>query len=133
MIRFILSSHGDFAKEALNSAAMIVGKVPENFSYISVADNGKGIESFKEEAEEIAEKFQNEKIILLTDLFGGSPFMTILSVFRNVDYRLISGFNLPMIIEAFMKCNTEMSLDEMADHLIETGKNEGIRKVDRLN
>ena len=91
-----------------------------------------GIGHFEKEAAELARGLIGDPVLILSDLFGGSPFMTLLSVFRDNDYKLISGFNLPMIIEALSQDSSTMSLQEAAEQIVENGKNLSIRLVDKL-
>ena len=58
--------------------------------------------------------------------------MTLLSAFRDNDYKLVSGFNLPMIVEALSQNQSDLTLKEIADRLIDNGKNLSIRLVDKI-
>ena len=58
--------------------------------------------------------------------------MTLLSAFRDNDYKLVSGFNLPMIIEALSQNQMDLTLGEIADRLVENGRNLSIRLVDKI-
>ena len=58
--------------------------------------------------------------------------MTLLSAFRDNDYKLVSGFNLPMIIEALSQNQMDLTLEEIADRLIDNGRNLSIRLVDKI-
>lgn len=91
-----------------------------------------GIAHFEEEAAALAKELMDDPVLILSDLFGGSPFMTLLSVFRDNDYKLISGFNLPMIIEALSQDSSTLTLQEAAEQIVENGKDLSIRLVDKL-
>ena len=132
MIQFVIASHGEFAKAGLQAAAMILGSIPDNFHVLSVCDGGDGISKFEKDACVLAQKLGDAPVLILTDIFGGSPFMTLLSAFRNNNYKLISGFNLPMLIEAMSGTAENMSLDEMSGKMLENGKENGIRLIDKI-
>ena len=59
--------------------------------------------------------------------------MTLLSAFRHNEYKLISGFNLPMIVEALSLNGEEATLEEAARQITENGRDVGIRLVDKLS
>lgn len=80
----------------------------------------------------LAKELQEDKVLIMADLFGGSPFMKLLSAFRDVDYKLITGFNLAMIIQAFQDSQTERTLDEECEVLEDCGKNLGIKIVEKI-
>ena len=131
-MQFVIASHGNFASEGLKSAAMIFSKVPSNFHVLSLEDGGDGIDKFENDAKDLALNLQKDKVIIMADLFGGSPFMKLLSAFRDVDYIAITGFNLAMIIQAFQDCESDESLESVANKLEDCGKNLGIRIVPKI-
>lgn len=131
-MQFLLASHGKFAEEGLKSAKMIFGEIPENFKVLSLEDGGEGIDDFETKAILLAKELQEDKVLIMADLFGGSPFMKLLSAFRDVDYKLITGFNLAMIIQAFQDSQTERTLDEECEVLEDCGKNLGIKIVEKI-
>lgn len=132
MIQYVIASHGQFAREGLNAASMLFGEIPDNFHVLSVLDGGDGIAAFEKEAVQLAAELLPEPVLIMSDFFGGSPFMTLLSAFRDNDYKLVSGFNLPMIVEALSQNQSNVTLGEIADKLIDNGKNLSIRLVDKI-
>ena len=50
MIHYVLASHGNYAREALNSAKMICGEDTDRMNLLSVQDDGDGIDRFGTEA-----------------------------------------------------------------------------------
>jgi len=130
MIQFVLASHGNYAREAVNSAKMICGADNENIHLLSIQDGGEGIAGFEREASYLADKLIGSPVLIMADLFGGAPFMALLSCFRNNDYTLISGFNLPMVIEMLQADDTD--LHEVANMLVEIGKDVSIRLIDKI-
>ena len=131
-MQFVIASHGNFAKEGLKSAEMIFSKIPKNFHVLSLEDGGEGIDKFENDALDLALRLKEEKVVIMADLFGGSPFMKLLSAFRDVDYITITGFNLAMIIQAFEDCDNDDNLENVAQKLEDCGKNLGIRIVPKI-
>ena len=132
MVQYVIASHGRFAREGLNAASMLFGEIPDNFHVLSVLDGGGGIAAIEREAVELAKELMAQPVLIMSDFFGGSPFMTLLSAFRDNDYKLVSGFNLPMIIEALSQNQMDLTLGEIADRLVENGRNLSIRLVDKI-
>lgn len=99
MIHYVLASHGNYAREALNSAKMICGEDTDRMNLLSVQDDGDGIDRFGTEAAALAENLRGEPVLIMADLFGGSPFMMLLSAFRDTEYVCLTGFNLAMVIQ----------------------------------
>lgn len=130
MIHYVLASHGNFAREALNSAKMICGMESDRVHLLSIQDGGEGIAHFEEQAGILAKELSGSPVLIMADLFGGGPFMTLLSAFRNNDYKCIAGFNLPMVIEMLQA--EDEDLGALAESVIETGRDSGIRLIDKI-
>lgn len=96
MIQFIVASHGNFAEGIKSSIELIIGTV-NNLETLNcyVTPNF----NLKEEIKSILEKYSNKKLIVLTDIFGGSvnnEFLENISKYKNLN--IISGINLPLIL-----------------------------------
>lgn len=130
MIHYVLASHGNFAREALNSAKMICGMESDRVHLLSIQDGGEGIAHFEEQAGILAKELSGSPVLIMADLLGGGPFMTLLSAFRNNDYKCIAGFNLPMVIEMLQA--EDEDLGALAESVIETGRDSGIRLIDKI-
>ncbi|SEO86503.1 PTS sugar transporter subunit IIA [Propionispora vibrioides] len=125
MVQVVLVSHGPLAEALVSSAKMILRCDMEGVHAVCLTDDG--IETFEKRIKAIAEQIQKEEIILLADIKGGSPFNASLSVFRNCKFKVVTGMNLSVVIEALM--NREcLSLNEIADTAMKNGK-ESIEKI----
>ena len=104
----ILISHGHYAKYALESAEMIIGK-QENCEVISVTED-KDLDSVTKELEEVYKKLKNEKgVIILTDIRGGTPSNAAAALLvREDDILALSGYNMPLLLELFTNRDLEM-------------------------
>ena len=129
MVQVVIASHGLLSKEIVNSAAMILGNVPSHIHLLSIIGEG-GIEKLRIDSAALAQKLQDVPVLLLTDLFGGSPFMTVLSTFRDCEYKVITGYNLPMVMEAFSVKESDI-LATLTAQLIETGTG-AIKALDKI-
>ena len=108
-IGVILISHGYFAKYAMDSAEMIIGK-QDNYKVISVTDD-KDLEDVIKELEDSYNALsKGREVIVLTDIFGGTPCNAasrlILSGKKVTAY---TGFNLPVLLELLLNRDKPLS------------------------
>ena len=123
----IIATHGEFAKGIVDSAKLILGENVD-LKYISLKKNDN-IDDFSKSFEELI-KSCNSKPLVFVDMFGGSPFNVSLRFSKEYGYRVVTGVNLPMVIEsALSKENiTEEEYDRFVDDLVDKSK-ESIQKV----
>jgi PTS system mannose-specific IIA component len=118
MIGVVVVTHGQLAVELLNAAEMIVGELPQ-FTAVSIGwhedvnDARAGIETA------IARVRGDKGVLLLTDMFGGTPSNLGMTFLEADGLEVITGVNLPMLIKL---ASLSSSLDllavarEMRDH-----------------
>lgn len=113
-------NHGEFGEAIIKSAELIVGKT-DYISSSSLLPN-MSIEDLIEAVEEKLKEMKGE-IIVLTDMYGGTP-NNVASVLQNrFNAEIVCGFNLPMLIELILtRDNGYMSAKELVNQAIETGK-----------
>ena len=99
MIPLIVACHGRFADELVKSAAMVYGEA-ESVHAVTFMP-GEGPDDLLRKYEEIvAAEGSPEAVLLLVDLFGGSPYnaaVRLASAHEGMD--VLSGVNLPMLLE----------------------------------
>ncbi len=119
MIRGIIVGHGDFAKAILKTAELILGEQPE----VEVISNrGFSCASMTEKINEVVSKGDCKSTIIFLDLPGGSCTMSCYSLLKEIsDLHIISGVNLPMLIEFFM-LRDKYSADDLDSILVKKGK-----------
>jgi len=119
-VAVVVASHGEFAKYALESAQMIVG-MQENCGSMSVTMDLTLDEAKKNMGKVIRELDCSNGLVILVDIFGGTPSNVSGNLILEYDNVLVvSGLNLPMLIELFL--NREKSLDQIAVQLEEAYK-----------
>lgn len=114
----VVVSHGQLSKEIVNSAQMILGGKYENVFSICLEESG--LCGFKKEASKIAESIKGSNLIILADIYGGSPLNECLSIFRNFNYIAVTGVNLAMLIEV-LTSRESMTLEELAKLAVDNG------------
>ncbi|MCX7699141.1 MAG: PTS sugar transporter subunit IIA [Candidatus Goldbacteria bacterium] len=102
MTGIIIISHYTLAESLKKTIELIIGE-RENVSALTLSKNEK-VESFSERLKKEAEKLNKGfGVIIFADMFGGTPSNVALSLFaNNDDIKIITGFNLPIVIEAIM-------------------------------
>ena len=98
----VLVSHGDFAKGLKTSLAMFAPDKMDSVIAVGL-ENGKGADDFAQEFRSAMSVLKEEDdLVLLADIVGGSPLTTALNVLTVV----LGGMNLPMALTmAVMKDN----------------------------
>lgn len=125
MINFIIVSHGELAEGAVNALEMILGG-QNGIRKISL-EEGDSIDRLKKRIEEDIRALtpQADGIVIMVDLFGASPFnMACLAASEYDNVQVVSGFNLPMLLEAVIQ-REHVTLAEMSA-LAESSGKEGI-------
>lgn len=117
-IGIILISHGYFAKYAMDSAEMIIGK-QENYKVISVTDD-KDLENVLKELEDSYEILSKDReVIILADIFGGTPCNAASRlIVKGEEVTAYTGFNLPVLLELLL--NRNRPIDEIKLNLERT-------------
>lgn len=127
MVGIILASHGEFAEGILQSGAMIFGE-QENVKAITLMPS-EGPDDVKAKMKEAIASFDNQdEVLFLVDLWGGTPFNQASSLFEEHkdSWAIVAGMNLPMVIEAYASRLSMTSAHEIATHISETAK-EGVK------
>ena len=123
MVGILVATHGLLAKELLNSADMLVG-VGEQMNACCVLP-GQPPEEFIGEAEAAVTALDSgEGVVALVDIAGGTPNNTMFRLSKTHNMRIITGVNLPMVMYASVERYDGMTMDELVEGLIKTGKTE---------
>lgn len=129
MIGIILVTHGDLGREMINSAHLIVGEIPF-INHCSLQKEDK-TDRLKDRLEEAIHAMRElEGIIILSDLFGGTPSNLSMLENRRENVRTIAGVNLTMLLTCILE-REQYSLDDLAEQIVFEGK-EGIKFTSRL-
>lgn len=126
MVGIILASHGAFAEGIKESAQMIFG-AQDKFEAV-VLKPSMGPDEFRANLEAAIKRVDSEEILFLCDLWGGTPFNQSSAVFDGHEdkWAIVSGLNLPMVIEALSERFTQNSSHEIAKVIINSAK-DGIK------
>lgn len=118
MRNFLLASHGRFAEGIYDSLKKIIGKQSNVFTFCAYVDDNFDIK--KQVKDIIDSKSEEEELIIITDIYGGSinnEFMNYLSL-SNI--YLVAGLNLPLAIEMIL--SQEEDTEKMINIALKTSK-----------
>ncbi len=96
MIGLVVVAHAGLARELLNAAQMIVGPIPQ--AEAVGIEAGKAVEAIREEIAGAIEKVGAGGVVIMTDMFGGTPSNMSLSFLEDGRVEVLTGVNLPMLI-----------------------------------
>ena len=98
MIGVVVVTHGQVARELLNAAETIVGDLPR-FTSVSIGWHEDTQDAREEIAQAIARVQQGNGVLILTDMFGGTPSNLAMTFLGQDKVEVITGVNLPMLIK----------------------------------
>ena len=97
MIGLVLVTHGRLASEFVRAMEHVVGP-QERIAAICIGPDDDMEERRNEIAAAISAVEAGQGVIILTDLFGGTPSNLAISLMRTEEIEVIAGVNLPMLI-----------------------------------
>ena len=110
MIGIILVTHGRLALEFVSALEHVVGP-QANVRTICIGPNDDMEQRRKDILESISAVDDGSGVVLLTDMFGGTPSNLAISVMEQAPVEIIAGVNLPMLIK-LASVREEMELAE---------------------
>jgi PTS system mannose-specific IIA component len=120
MVGVVLVTHPNLGDEFIRSAELICGKMP-NLVTVSI-DTRKGVEELRRGiAEAIKRVDVGEGVLILTDMFGGTPSNMSLAFLSEGRVEVLTGLNLPMLIK-ISNCRQGRTLKELAKMVKEAGQ-----------
>ena len=116
----VIVTHGQLANELLAAAETVVGEL-KHIAAVSIGWNDE-VETAKDQiAKAIKKVSKGNGVLLLTDMFGGTPTNISAMFMAENETEIVTGVNLPMVIKLASQ-HKEMSLSEMAKDVVEQGK-----------
>jgi PTS system mannose-specific IIA component len=121
MIGVVVVTHGQLAAELVNAAETIVGDIPQ-FAAVSIGWHDD-VEDARGEIRQAIQRVQGpEGVLLLTDMFGGTPANVGLTFLEANTVEVITGVNLPMLIKlAGLRASSDLLA--VAREVRDTGRN----------
>ncbi len=121
MIGILLVTHANLGNALIETVEFISGKKESNISSVSI--------NIQEDPEILRKKIKkaildvktDKGVIILTDMFGGTPSNLSYSFLEEGQVEVISGVNLPILFKA-VNSRSKMNMEALTSVLIEHGK-----------
>lgn len=121
MVGLVIATHGHLADELVSTAEQIVGELPAVAT--CNVEPGSSPEEIREQMRRAVESVDTgEGVIVLADLFGGTPCNQGLMLSRQQRIEVLTGVNLPMVLKANSLRTEKLSLPELAAALARYGQ-----------
>jgi mannose PTS system EIIA component len=114
MIGLVLVTHGQLAEEFRNAVEHVVG-TQEKFETVAIGADDDMERRRQDIVEAVERADSGSGVVILTDMFGGTPSNLAISVMEPGRVEVIAGMNLPMLI----KLSSVRSTDNMHAALTE--------------
>jgi len=121
MIGIVIVTHSQLGDALIDAAEFIIGDRPEAIEPVSIDLKENAHDLRKKIARAIKSVTGKEGIIILTDMFGGTPSNLSYSFLEEGRVEVLSGVNLPILIKA-VTCRKDLKLTDLSSTLESFGK-----------
>ncbi len=121
MIGILVVTHNQLGDALIESAEFIIGGRPKALESISIDLNQNAESLRKKIADTIKKVDQKDGVLILTDMFGGTPSNLSYSFLEEGRIEVLSGVNLPILIQA-VNNREKMNLADLGNNLEKFGK-----------
>lgn len=98
MIGLVLVTHGRLADEFVAALEHVVGQQSQ-IATVCIGPDDDMEQRRKDILDRVAEVDGGDGVVLLTDMFGGTPSNLAISVMESANVEVVAGVNLPMLIK----------------------------------
>lgn len=121
-MKVILVSHGSFSKGLFETMEMVLGE-QQNLSYVGLYPH-QGVDILIENIEiELKKADKGEEILVLSDLFYGSPFNAVVQLMNTYDVYHLTGINVPLLMEILLMRGNGKNASEICDEAMKLAGN----------
>lgn len=119
MIGLVLVTHSGLASALIKAATMISGELEVTRAVELHPDDPP--EELLARITTALEQVGGENTIIMTDMFGGTPSNAAMSFLKEGQVEVLTGVNLPMMIEFFLR-RERMEIQELCASLVKNGR-----------
>jgi PTS system mannose-specific IIA component len=123
MVGVIIVAHMQLAEELLKVAQIITSSTLDNFMTVSINLDDNPDHAREKLLKAVKAVDNGDGVIIIVDMFGGTPSNLSLSLLNRGEIEIVTGANLPMIIEAASN-SQKVSLKELVSMLTSSGQKE---------
>lgn len=120
LVGLVLVTHGNLALEFISAMQHVVGK-QEKVSAVCIGPEDDMEMRRQEILDKVGEVDSGAGVVVLTDMFGGTPSNLAISIMDRANVEIIAGVNLPMLIK-IATLRKEKNLKETVSGAQEAGK-----------
>ena len=120
LVGLVLVTHGNLALEFISAMQHVVGK-QEKVAAVCIGPEDDMEMRRQEILDKVGEVDSGAGVVVLTDMFGGTPSNLAISIMDRAPVEIIAGVNLPMLIK-LASLRTEKNLKETVSGAQEAGK-----------
>lgn len=116
MVGLVVATHGRLGDELVATAEQIVGKLP-SVATVSIEPGAAPAQIREKMRAAVDSVDEGSGVIVLADLFGGTPCKESLMLCRQCNLEVLAGVNLPMLLKAHSLRREELALPDFAHAL----------------
>jgi PTS system mannose-specific IIA component len=123
MLGILVVSHGNLAQEFVDVASRILGEPGGGVTPVCIPwelESSAAKEKIRKALKKVQE--ESEGVLILTDLFGGTPTNLAMTLYQPGKVEILTGMNLPMLIKAILTRKAGTPLAEAVALLREKGQ-----------
>lgn len=120
MIGLVLVTHGNLALEFISAMQHVVGK-QENVEPVCIGPEDDMEMRRAEILEKVSKVDSGSGVVVLTDMFGGTPSNLAISIMDRANVEILAGMNLPMLIK-IASLRKDKTMKETVEGAQEAGK-----------
>lgn len=121
MIGIVVATHDKLADALIETVEFIIGEKIESVVSVSINLTDNADDLREKISAKIKEVENDSGVLILTDMFGGTPSNLSYSFLEDGKVEVLSGVNLPILLKA-VSVRKKMELTECATHLLTFGK-----------
>jgi PTS system mannose-specific IIA component len=121
LVGALLVTHGDLGRELLAVADKIVGGGTGHLAAVSIGWHDDVEDSKQKIQESLKDLDTGSGVIILTDMFGGTPSNISMPLLEKGKVEIVTGVNLPMVVKLASQTGDD-SPDELAMKIRDQGK-----------
>ena len=120
MIGLLIISHCELGREFLNAAELILGRLDATDA-IAITEATESEEILGKISAKIKALDRGQGVLVLTDMFGGTPSNLSLSFLKEERVEVLTGVNLPMVV-AVAQDRDRLTLSELGEKAQQAGR-----------
>ena len=121
-VGLLLLSHGPLANALRETVHMLEPDEPDEIGALSLAWDEATENASHRLEKAIADHDRGRGVVILTDMFGGTPSNLALAFLEPGTVEIVSGINLPMVVKARALAREGRSAREIAHTIVERGR-----------